>query len=71
MRIFRMKVESSNQSMGAISMIHVRGFDRVVDDAKVSNFTLHALRHTFISRLVMAGVDLRTAQELAGTRRSG
>ncbi len=41
-------------------------FDRVVDDAEVPNFTWHALRHTFISRLVMAGVDLRTAQELAG-----
>ena len=41
-------------------------FDRVVDDAEIPNFTWHALRHTFISRLVMAGVDLRTAQELAG-----
>lgn len=26
----------------------------------------HSLRHTFVSRLVMAGVDLRSAQELAG-----
>ena len=41
-------------------------FDRVVEDAEVSRFTWHALRHTFISRLIMAGVDLRTAQELAG-----
>jgi integrase len=26
----------------------------------------HSLRHTYISRLVMAGVDIRTVQELAG-----
>jgi site-specific recombinase XerD len=41
-------------------------FDRCVEDAGMSNFTWHCLRHTFISRLVMAGVDLRTVQELAG-----
>ncbi len=28
----------------------------------------HSLRHTYISRLVMAGVDIRTVQELAGHR---
>jgi site-specific recombinase XerD len=28
--------------------------------------TWHIFRHTYISRLVMAGVDLRTVQELAG-----
>ncbi len=28
----------------------------------------HSLRHTYISRLFMAGVDIRTVQELAGYR---
>ena len=34
--------------------------------AVVSHYTWHANRHTFISRLIMAGVPLRTVQELAG-----
>ena len=34
--------------------------------AKVEAFTWHSLRHTFASRLVMKGADLRTVQELMG-----
>jgi site-specific recombinase XerD len=34
--------------------------------ARLPNFTWHCLRHTFASRLVMKGVDLRTVQELMG-----
>lgn len=41
-------------------------FDRAVRTASVSDFTWHGLRHTFASRLVMAGVDIRTVAELLG-----
>ena len=41
-------------------------FDTAVEKARLADFTWHCLRHTFASRLVMAGVDLRTVQELMG-----
>jgi hypothetical protein len=40
-----------------------RWFEPALKEAKVSNFSWHCLRHTFASRLVMAGVDIRTVQE--------
>ncbi len=40
--------------------------DAIAEEPALSNVTWHVFRHTFISRLVMAGVDLRTTQELAG-----
>jgi site-specific recombinase XerD len=48
-----------------------RWFEPVLKDAKVTNFSWHCLRHTFASRLVMAGVDIRTVQELLGHKTIG
>ena len=52
---------SSDETIGAREW-----FRAMLDDAKVKNFRWHDLRHTFASRLVMAGVDIRTVQELMG-----
>jgi integrase len=41
-------------------------FEPGVKEAGLKDFTWHCLRHTFASRLVMAGVDLRTVQDAMG-----
>ena len=46
-------------------------FRRACQTAGITGVTPHTLRHTFASRLVMAGVDLRTVQELGGWQTIG
>lgn len=41
-------------------------FEDAVSEAGISDFTWHDCRHTFASRLVMAGVDLPTVASLMG-----
>jgi integrase len=41
-------------------------FAAAVRRSGITDFTFHDLRHTFASRLVMAGVDLTTVKELMG-----
>ena len=46
----------------------LRASDQREEAARLDGVTWHALRHTFASRLVAAGVDLRTVRELGGWR---
>jgi integrase len=53
----------SSRSGGRITDLK-KAFEGVLTKAKIENFRFHDLRHTFASRLVMAGVDINTVREL-------
>ncbi len=57
--------ETGESPINANNFIN-RVFNPALKKAKIADFHWHDLRHTFASRLTMAGVDLRTVQELMG-----
>jgi site-specific recombinase XerD len=55
-----------NNSKGERLKGYKHWFNQAVREAGLVDFTWYCLRHTFASRLVMAGVDIRTVAELMG-----
>jgi integrase len=53
-------------SKGTPMTTHRDWFDPAVEEARVQDYTWHKNRHTFASRLAMAGVDIRTIAQLMG-----
>lgn len=58
--------EASNFFPKAVERAKVALKEAGKDASRLDGYTWHGNRHTFASRLVMAGVDLRTVQELGG-----
>jgi len=59
------KTVGGKSPVDARNFLH-RAFLPALKRAKIDGMRWHDLRHTFASRLVMAGVDIRTVQELMG-----
>jgi integrase len=70
LRACRMNATTADAVFGTHRGTPYRSFrsavERAVHKAGVVGLTFHDLRHTFASRLVMAGVDLPTVTELTG-----
>jgi site-specific recombinase XerD len=51
------------------ALLNAKGwFNAAIKEAKIEGYTWHCNRHTFASRLVMRGINLRTIGELLGHR---
>jgi len=60
--------EDSRAFLSAVERAQAALKDAGKDASRLEGYTWHGNRHTFASRLVMAGVDLLTVQTLGGWR---
>jgi site-specific recombinase XerD len=66
-RVFRCRyTEATKFFPAAVQRAQAALRDAGMDASRLDSYTWHGNRHTFASRLVMAGVDLRAVQELGG-----
>jgi hypothetical protein len=66
---FHTKFAQILRYVGGRTALTLRGrFSTALEEANLQEYTRHCNPHTFASRLVMAGVDLRTVAELPGHR---
>ena len=65
--LYNMKIRDISGRVFPISDRSLRAaFSKTIEKAKIEDFRIHDLRHTFATRLVQAGVDLYKVKELLG-----
>lgn len=67
-RGFVLRRKNSHYTRSAFSTLweHIRSACAVYDPKFAENFTSHTLRHTYVTRLVESGLDVKAVQELSG-----
>jgi len=62
------KWQKQHESKGVLFNVRdvKKAWGALMIDAKIEGFNFHDLRHSFASRLAVAGVDLNTVRELLG-----
>lgn len=61
-----LSLKKQPDSPNIFSSYHREAFDAALVKAKIDDASLHSLRHTFASHLVMSGVDLVAVSRLLG-----
>ena len=64
--VFRRMERTGEKPFPFLPDFVTKTFKKVVRESGVKDLSVHSLRHTFASHMVMAGVDIKTVSELLG-----